>query len=65
MSSEHIFAPAPSPLRSGALFDTLICERKVLTPGEKEVIADAGAIVFVDRTWVTLWLDPSHAIRSK
>jgi|GEM_PF-2996861 len=65
MSAEQEFAPAPAPQKPGALFQKLIGERKTLSAGEKEVIADASAFIYVDRTWVTLWYDPGHAISSK
>ncbi len=64
MSAEQDFAPAPAPQRPGALFQKLISERKTLSASEKEVIADASAFTYVDRTWVTLWYDPGHAIQS-
>ena len=65
MSAEQTLAPAPVPQRPGALFQILMGERKTLSAGEKEAIADASAFTYVDRTWVTLWYDPAHAIRSK
>ena len=65
MSAEQTFAPAPALQRPGALFQKLMGERKTLTAGEKEVIADASAFTYVDRTWVTLWYDPGHAIHSE
>lgn len=65
MSADPVLAPAPALQRPGALFQKLMGERKVLSAGEKEVIADASAFTYVDRTWVTLWYDPAHAIRSK
>ncbi|MEM6374427.1 MAG: hypothetical protein AAF727_16870 [Pseudomonadota bacterium] len=58
-------APAPALPRPGTLFQKLAGERRTLSDGEKEAIADASAFTFVDRTWVTLWFDPAHAIRSK
>ncbi|MEO0766051.1 MAG: hypothetical protein AAFY75_08525 [Pseudomonadota bacterium] len=65
MSAEHDLAPAPATHSHGSLFQQLMGERKTLSAGEKEVIADASAFTYVDRTWVTLWYDPGHAIRSK
>lgn len=65
MSAEQTYAPAPAPQRPGALFQKLAGERKTLSEGEREAIADASAFIFVDRTWVTLWYDPAHAIRSR
>ncbi|MFL4470953.1 hypothetical protein ACERZ8_14090 [Tateyamaria armeniaca] len=65
MSADQTLTPAPVPQRPGALFQKLAGERKALSQGEKDAIADASAFTFVDRTWVTLWYDPAHAIRSK
>lgn len=57
-------APAPIPHRRVALFKTLAGERKHLSGDTRDALARAETFTFVDRTWVTLWYDPDHAVRS-
>jgi hypothetical protein len=39
-------------------------ERPGLDAAQRQSLIEVGAFTFVDRTWVTLWFDPDHAVRS-
>lgn len=54
-------APAPVPHRRAAMFEVLAGER----PDAQGYDPEADAFVYVDRTWVTLWYDPDHSVRSQ
>ena len=64
MSAVPAPAPAPAPHRRVTLFKTLAGERKAVQDDEKAALETGEAFNFVDRTWVTLWYDPGHAVRS-
>ena len=55
---------APPPCLRGALFETLAAQRTLDVCATGQADAGADAFIFVDRTWVTLWYDPRHAIPS-
>lgn len=58
-------APAPIPHRRVALFKALARERKRLSGEAQTALAQGNTFTFVDRTWVTLWYDPDHAVQSE
>ena len=64
MSADRIPAPAHALQRPGALFHKLAGERRMLSKGERDALVENAAFTYVDRTWVMLWYDPGHAIRS-
>jgi len=64
MSADRIPAPAHALQRPGALFHKLADERRMMSQSERDTLVENAVFTYVDRTWVTLWYDPGHAIRS-
>ena len=55
---------APPPCLRESLFETLTAQRTLGHCASKQGDTSTDAFIFVDRTWVTLWYDPRHAIPS-